>query len=68
MAFGQYKTAKANIRKRVLDVEYLLEDTAVFSDSPGDPPLDKETVERIKKSYRLWFRSWIKDDLELITK
>lgn len=66
MPLLNYKAAKKNIRDK-MNLDHLMDHTSVFHDPVGGPKLDTVTVEYIKQQYRIWFNSWIADDIKLIT-
>lgn len=61
------KERKEKLQEK-LTPEYLINSTSIFHDSIGEQPLDKYTVEKIQNNYRLYFNSWIKDELKELLK
>lgn len=51
-----------------LNPEYIIKHTSIFSPQIGGGPLDEYTVKKIQESFKMWFDSWIKDDLEEVLK
>jgi len=51
-----------------LNPDYLFEQTDVFQKEIGSFELHLATIDKIKRSYRNWFNSWIKDNLESLLK
>lgn len=66
MPLGPYQKAKKNVREK-MNPDYIAEKTSIYSDPIGDPPLDPRTILHIKTQFRIWYGSWIADDLTLIT-
>ena len=53
--------------REILSPEYMNERTSVFSDGVGFE-LDKRTLEECKRNYKIYFDSWIKDELDELLK
>lgn len=62
------KKERKNKIKEQLTIEHMKTHTSIFHDPIGNPKLDPYTVEKIQRSYKLWFDSWIKDELEYLLK
>lgn len=65
--YNTKKQRREELKER-LTPEYLEERTCVFSNPMGGQKLDPYTVEQIKKSYKMYFNSWIKHELEELYK
>lgn len=62
------KERKQAIQEK-LTLESLEENTTVFRvDQIGAPNLDQYTVDVVKKNYKLWFDTWVKDELKELLK
>lgn len=61
-----HKTKKQRKQKlhSMLQPTHLFQQTSIFTNPIGAPPLDKYTVEHIKHQFDLWFNSWIAEDLK----
>lgn len=50
--------------KERMSLERIFNETNIFHEAINDSPLDENTVLKIKGSFKVWFESWIKPQLD----
>lgn len=53
-----------NQLKEMLNIERILNNTSIFTETIDYKNLDERTVNKIKESFTLWHKSWIKPSLD----